>query len=339
MAGWPEVREVEGVIEALEKLLGRHTLVVATNAGDSDAAQVWKALRRVGMGEYFKAVFTARELGNQKPDSAFFRQIESVLAQPPHRLVMVGDGYAGDVLGPKAAGWRAVWYNPGRQAAPGSLPLQDAEVSDMAALPEALERLGLPDYPTCLGWLEERGTPFNILAHVQLVAAAAYLLAVWLTEKGAAVDPVLAHRGGLLHDLGKIDSVRLDRERGAQGDHAAQAREMLLARGQLALAEIADRHMITADPASPRLPRTWEEKLVHFADKLVEGSQVVSLQERIAALAARYPGFAGEIEGGLAILHELEGELCARLETGPEALIRRLNEALGLGESTARPAG
>ncbi len=329
MAGWPEVREVEGVVEALEKLLGRYTMVVATNAGDSDSPLVWKALRRAGLGEYFKAVFTAKELGSQKPGAGFFRQIESVLTQPPYQIVMVGDDYRSDIVGAKAVGWRAVWYNPAGENVPGSIPLQDGEIACMRDLPRALELLYLPDYPTCLGWLAERGTPFNILAHVQMVAAAAYLLATWLRKKGVNVDPVLTHRGGLLHDLGKIESIRSNRERGDQGDHAALAKEILMARGQPELAEIADRHMLCQDPASPRQPRSWEEKLVHFADKLVEDSRPVSLQDRLAALQARYPAFAHEISGSLPILVGMEREICTQLEITPDELIRRLSAALG----------
>ena len=329
MASWPEVREVEGVVEALEKLLGRYTMIVATNAGDSDAPQVWKALRRAGLGEYFKAVFTAKELGSQKPGVGFFRQIESVLTLPPYQIVMVGDDYKSDILGAKAVGWQAVWYNPTGQDVPGSIPFQDGEISSMADLPRTLEGLHLPNCPTCLGWLEERGTPYNILAHVQMVAAAAYLLAVWLRKKGIAVDPVLTHRGGLVHDLGKMDSIRSGYERGNHGDHAALAKELLLARGQPELAEIADRHMLCQDPASPRRPRSWEEKLVHFADKLVEGNRPVSLQERVAALQTRYPAFAHEITGSLPILVEMEQEICTHLEITPDMLIQRLSAALG----------
>jgi len=329
MAAWPEVREIEGVIEALEKLAGRHTMVAATNAGDSDAPQVWKALRRAGMGEYFKAVFTSKELGSRKPETVFFRQIESVLALPPHRVVMIGDDYKSDVLGAKAAGWRAVWYNPSGQDAPGGIPLQDGETASMADLPAALERMTLPDYSACLGWLEEQGTSFNIMAHMQLTAAAAYLMGVWLRKKGVSVDPVLAHRGGLLHDLGKMESIRSSRERGVLGDHAALAREILSARGQPELAEIAGRHMLCPDPASPRFPRSWEEKLVHFADKLVEDNRLVSLEERLEALKTRYPAFAQEIAASLPALTALEQEICGHLEIAPGELVQRLNAALG----------
>jgi hypothetical protein len=71
-------------------------------------------------------------------------------------------------------------------------------------LPDTLRRLILPDLATCLTWLEESGAPYNLLAHVNLVAAAEYLLAAWLNQQVVEVNPVLAHRGGLLRDLRKF---------------------------------------------------------------------------------------------------------------------------------------
>jgi len=328
MADWPEVDPVDGVIEALDNLFARHTMVVATNAEESDASLVWKALERAGLGKYFQAVFTSRELGSQKPALEFFRQLESVLGRPANQIALVGDSYQGDILGAKAAGWQAVWYNPARRAVPGSVPFHDGEVSSMKDVPEALERLNLPDYATCLAWLIERDPPYNILAHVQIVAAAAYLLAVWLLEREVAADPVLTHRGGLLHDLGKIDSIRMGQGQGRQ-DHAALAYERLLARQQPQLAEIANRHMIYQDPAYARRPRTWEERLVYFADKLIEQNRPVAIQERIAGLKNRYPASAQEIEDSLPVLLEHERDICALLETSPADLIKRLQERLG----------
>jgi FMN phosphatase YigB (HAD superfamily) len=329
MANWPEVREVEGVVEALEKLLGRYPMVLASNAADSQADQIWKALRRVGLGDYFKAVFTARELGSAKPELRFFRQIESVLARSPFQLVMIGDSYTVDVVGAKAAGWKAIWYNPGCQAAPGLVPLHDAEITGMQTLPQAVQHLNLPDYATCLGWLESRGSPYNLLAHLQLVAAIAYQLAVWLRGKGEDVDPILAHRGGLLHDLAKVDSIRLHKERGELGDHASMARDMLIRLGQPELAEIAHRHMLYQDPEDPRRPLNWEQKLVLFADKLAEGSRLVSLEERMQALKGRYPQVMEELEASRPILLGLREELCSHLGITPQELDDQLREAVG----------
>ncbi len=331
MADWPEVAEVDGVVEALEGLLGRHTMAVATNAGNSNAGQVWKALRRAGLGEYFKVVFTARETGFRKPSVGFFRQIEKVLGGTPQQMVMVGDQYAVDVLGAKTAGWKAIWYNPTRLPAPGALPLHDGEVADMRDLPEAVRQPWLPDATTCFAWLEEGGAPFNLLAHVQLVASVAYLLSVWLRQRGANVNPVLAHRAGLLHDLAKMDSLKhRDESERPRKDHAALAYDQLMQRGQPVLAEIADRHMPYHDPQEPRRPQTWEQKLVHFADKLAEGAHLVPPDERFAALMKRYPRSAAELELSAPRLLELQDEICAALGTNLGMLIVSLREALRL---------
>ncbi len=329
MAEWPQVTEIDGIVEALETLLGHFTMVVATNAGDSTAAQVWKALRRVGLGEYFKAVFTSSELGDRKPQLAFFRQLESVLARPPYNLVMIGDSYRADVLGAKLAGWKAIWYNPHREAAPGLLPLHNAEVADLRDLPGAIRRLHLPDVPTCLSWLVERGSPPNILFHVQLVASVAYQLATWLGVAGVSVDPILTHRGALLHDLAKFDSVLPTYDPHVQGDHAAMAQRMLLERDQPELAEIASRHMPYQDPAYPRRPITWEEKLVHYADKLVEEKGIVSTAERFRALKLRYPRAAQELDASWAQLEALQAEICVQLSRTPAELVMKLLEATG----------
>jgi len=331
MAEWPEVAAVDGIIEALHRLKGICSMVVATNAVDSDATQVWKALQRVGLDAFFKAVFTTHEMDNaRKPELRFFRQLEIVLDRPVHRLVMVGDDYQVDILGAKAAGWHALWYNPAHLAQAGMIPLHDREISDMRHLPDALAKLTLPDYATCMAWLAEQETPYNILAHIQLVASMAYQMAVWLSAKGEEVDPLITHRGAMLHDLGKIDSIRRGKERGAHGDHAALARDMLQQRGQPALALIADRHMIYADRENPRRPVTWEERLVYFADKLAEGARIVSIEERLHALQQRYPHYAGEMRQGWPILNEMQNEICRTLGIAPAELIDRLRQALWL---------
>lgn len=331
MSDWPQVSGIDGINEALEELKAHYPLYVATNASDSDAAQVCKALHRAGLGKYFQAVFTTRELdGARKPEERFFHQLESVLGYAPGSLVMVGDDYPVDMLGAKQAGWRALWYNPGHQPAPLHFPLHDREIDHMRDLPAALGRPWLPDAAVCLAWLAGRETPFNILTHVQLAAAVAYQLAVWIAQTGERVDPLLAHRGGLLHDIAKIDSIRQGKERGEAGDHAQMAYQLLLERGETELAEIASRHMVFASADYPRRPLTWEQKLVNYADKLAEGSRLASLEERLEALKERYPQFVEQLDQSGPLLHALQAEICARLGVAPTVLVDRLREALGL---------
>jgi putative hydrolase of the HAD superfamily len=328
MANWPEVAEIEGVTQALEMLSGKVNMVVATNAAESSAEQVRAALDRVHIGKYFKAIFTVHELGEPKPSLGFFQALESVLAVSPRSMVMIGDDYQNDILGAQAAGWRTVWFNSLCQAAPALLPLHDREISQMAALPLALQRPPLPSYAICLRWMIERGTPHNILAHVHLVAAIAYQLAIWLNCKGEAVDPLLCQRGALLHDLAKIDSIGKENGRTDLGDHGEMAFRYLTKLGQPELAEIAFRHMPYRDPLDPRRPITWEQRLTHYADKLAEGSSLVSINERLNALKGRYPSAAAELEESWPRLKEIEQDLCSRLELSSDELYLRLRQAL-----------
>lgn len=84
------------------------------------------ALGRVGLEAYFDAVFTAAQIGVEKPDPAFFRAALEGLGLVSREAVMVGDSYPNDVAGAKGAGLRAVWFNeresPVRTVTPSTTP-------------------------------------------------------------------------------------------------------------------------------------------------------------------------------------------------------------------------
>lgn len=324
MADWPEVGAVENARETLAALHGKYRLVVGSNAANSDAGQIMDALNRVGLAEFIDQVFTFSEIGYRKPDENFYWQIERLLGEERHHLVMVGDEYRADVLGAVRAGWRAVWYNPRCVEAAGLWPLQTAEIQDLAVLPDVVEHLDLPSTTTALTWLQESELSTNLLMHVQMVAALAYILAVYLRRNGEKVDPVLAHRGGLLHDLAKLSARKL-----TDGtDHGQAAARWLRQQGQAELAEIANRHMLFCihDPA--RAPRSWEEKLVYFADKLVEGGGVASIETRLAALKARYRIDEDKINATEASLVEMRAMIADQLGWPVDEFTERLKQAL-----------
>ena len=306
MARWPQVEAVPGIADALAALRPRYRLVLATNAAESGEALVRAALARVGLEERFDGVFTARELGVRKPDPAFFQAVLERMACPPGQAAMVGDEYAADVAGAKAVGLRAVWFNPSG-CWPVAHPLHDAEVHSLDALPAALEQLRLPDLPACLALLAGQELPPEGVAHARAVALHAFRLALALRESGVALDPLLTHRGGLLHDLDKATCHRLGR---AHGELAA---DLLQALGHGDLAAIARRHLISTilDPESA--PQSWEEKLVYYADKVVDGDRLVGLEARIQALCRRYPHRAAQMRACRPAIADLEKEIEARL--------------------------
>ncbi len=205
MADWPEVAAAPGATEALTELARHYRLALATNARDSGSLAVRDALRRVRLDGAFDVVATSKEMGAAKPDAAFYRAVLARVGCAPEEAVMVGDSYDADVAGAKMAGLRAIWYNPTQAACPEPHPAYDAEISHMAHLPATVAGLRLPDVPMCLAWLAEQGVSDGLVRHVRLVAAVAFRLAELLRVAGEAVDPLLAHRGGLLHDLAKFE--------------------------------------------------------------------------------------------------------------------------------------
>ncbi len=325
MASWKEVAAVEGAAQTLEQLAGRYLCVVATNASDSRSREVRQALARVGLDSYFKVIFTSSELGFRKPDPRFFQTIRSVLGREREQILMIGDDFRADILGAAQAGWHTLWFNPTGKTAPGLLPSQDAEITRLVDMPALLERPFVASYNLCLSWLQEQNLTQNLLAHVHAVASAAYLLAVWLRASGQPVDPLLAHRGALLHDLAKLKA--LERSPEQRISHAELAALILKDRAEPQLAEIARRHPLFALIQPEAAPRTWEEKLVYFTDKLVETSRLAGLEERIASLRQRYPSDSEKIASMIPALLTLQQELCTALALPSEELIPRIRSA------------
>ena len=146
MKDWAKVEAEAGAQEALLRLRGRYRLVVATNAEDSPAAEVRLALARVGLDEYVDDVISSADIGDHKPNYAFFRAAllhEGARGVPldPRRAVMVGDGTTNDIAGAHRAGIRTIWYNPTKRHFPDGAQPPDAVIRKLAELPAAVDRL------------------------------------------------------------------------------------------------------------------------------------------------------------------------------------------------------
>ncbi|MFP3951637.1 MAG: TIGR00295 family protein [Candidatus Bathyarchaeia archaeon] len=119
-----------------------------------------------------------------------------------------------------------------------------------------------------------------VIRHTKNVTKLALKIAEKFGEKGYVVDLELVEIGGLLHDLGRSKTHSV--EHGALG--GKMAREMGLPES---LARIIDRHVGAGIPneeaeklglpTGEYMPETLEEKIVTYADKLIEGSDVVDI--------------------------------------------------------------
>jgi 2-haloalkanoic acid dehalogenase type II len=78
--------------------------VVALSNGNAD-------VQRIGLGEFFVASISARDVGVGKPDPRIFQVAAERAGVPAHEVLHVGDDAALDVLGALDAGMQAVWVN------------------------------------------------------------------------------------------------------------------------------------------------------------------------------------------------------------------------------------
>ena len=116
--------------------------------------------------------------------------------------------------------------------------------------------------------------PPPVAAHCRAVSAVARRLAEALKTAGAALDPDLAQRAALLHDIARTSR-----------DHAAAGARLLESHGFPRMAPIVARHMdLTVDAAAP----VDETQIVFLADKLVAGDRLVNLEERFARKMVKY---------------------------------------------------
>lgn len=206
------------------------------------------------------------------------------------------------------SGWRTIWFNPTSTLAPEVLPIQDADLLDAAQLPEAVQ--GLQEKPTlaqCLAWWEDWALPENVRRHSITVSRSAYALAVGIRQKGIALDPILTHRGGLLHDIDKIQTLKL------AGAHGQKGADFLEGEGYPALAEIVREHIMSTILEPGADDRRWEVKLVYFCDKLVEGDQLVPFDRRLAALYQRYPHYQETMARSANPVWKLNEQICSIL--------------------------
>lgn len=144
----------------------------------------------------------------------------------------------------------------------------------------------LPAREECLDWLRGWEVTEGLLLHCLAVAEVALRLARELQKHGVNVNVALVERAALLHDLDKVAAATRPQ------DHGEAAARWLEGRGFAELARLVRVHRIAAVLDEALRPRTWEERIVYYADKLVEGDREVSLSERFRRLKARYPGFA-----------------------------------------------
>jgi putative hydrolase of the HAD superfamily len=120
----------DDALPALQYLSHRWPVVALSN-GNAD-------VRQMGIGHFFHATVSAREVGVPKPDARIFQQAALAAGVEPDQVLHIGDDAQLDSLGAMQAGMQTVWLNRAGQDWPHSGPLPHATVSGLHALPELL---------------------------------------------------------------------------------------------------------------------------------------------------------------------------------------------------------
>jgi uncharacterized protein len=171
----------------------------------------------------------------------------------------------------------------------------------------------VPTIEECYVLMDEFRMLENIREHSIVVARVAEFIGTGLIKAGVAIALEKAIVGALLHDIGKTICL----EHG--GDHAQLGREICLERKLHEVADIVGEHVRLQD-FRPEA-KISEKEIVYYADKRVNHSAVVTLEERVRYILDRYGGNNNEvcrrIRANFAQCKLVEEKLFARLDCGP----------------------
>jgi len=148
----------------------------------------------------------------------------------------------------------------------------------------------LPSPEEAVKILEESGCSKNVVRHCKTVAKVAVQIAEKCAKNGAHVDIELVQIGALLHDLGRAETHGVN--------HPIVGAKIARSRGlPERLVRIIERHLgggISVKearkfgwPEGKYIPETLEEKIVTYADKMVEGESRVPIERTVQKLKGR----------------------------------------------------
>jgi molybdenum cofactor cytidylyltransferase len=139
---------------------------------------------------------------------------------------------------------------------------------DYAFILKRFKNLAIPSTQEALALLmiHHHGNP-QVMAHAETVADVAAAIGRALNRTGSSVNVSLIEAAGMLHDIAK-----------GQSDHAQKGADLIAAKGFTKVAEVVGQHMdLIFDP----FEGIHAAEVVFLADKMVSGSEIVSLEKRL----------------------------------------------------------
>ena len=150
----------------------------------------------------------------------------------------------------------------------------------------------LPTIDQAVRFLEYSGCSKHVIRHAEAVSKLAVEIAEACNENGCGVNLELVRVGGLLHDIGRAETHSVHHAvKGAQIAESLGLPESIIS--------IIKRHVgggITEEdarrlgwPEDVYMPERLEEKIVSYADKLIDNERRVPIEERIQNLSKELP--------------------------------------------------
>lgn len=125
-------RPVHGASELLAEIARSARIVIVTN-NLLDEQQ--DKLEYCGLARFVDVLIASEDVGVSKPQRGIFEIAVSRAGVSARAAVMVGDSWANDIAGARAAGIRALWFNPERKPR----PIEPADVAEIHGLTPAPE--------------------------------------------------------------------------------------------------------------------------------------------------------------------------------------------------------
>jgi HAD superfamily hydrolase (TIGR01549 family) len=130
-------RAVGGAVELLEALRAHGRIAIVSN---NVTMEQMEKLKVCGLDGLIDAAVISEAVGVAKPAPEIFRIALRQLETDASDALMIGDSWTADIEGARAAGIRAVWYNPLRQPCPASV-LICAQIHALEPVGEVVETI------------------------------------------------------------------------------------------------------------------------------------------------------------------------------------------------------
>jgi uncharacterized protein len=136
----------------------------------------------------------------------------------------------------------------------------------------------IPTKAQCFQILKDNSVPDNVIAHTSKVCEVSLKIADLLIKKGIGVNKDLVAAGALLHDVKKL----------SPNDHVIEGHDLMNSLGYSEVGQIIKKHGLANIDEEEFIPKTWEEKIVFYADKRVKNDKIVTVEKRFEYIKLRY---------------------------------------------------